>query len=121
MTPNASARIYVGRLTPNVKKDHVHEIFSSFGKVISAELPMDRVHRHLHRGFAYVEFEKAEDAEKAMKYMDGGQIDGQDISVSKAEIQKPRARPPPPPVNRRRFGSPPRRRPYVCLVCFQCE
>lgn len=44
---------------------------------------MDRQHPHLGRGLATIEFEKLEDADKAIRYMDGGQIDGQEITVSK--------------------------------------
>ena len=44
---------------------------------------MDRHHPHLGRGNAIIDFEKADDAEKAIKYMDGGQIDGQEITVAK--------------------------------------
>lgn len=33
---------------------------------------MDRLHPHLSRCSAYVEFETPEDAQKALKYMDGG-------------------------------------------------
>lgn len=36
-----------------------------------------------------MEFERPEDAEKAIKYMDGGQIDGQEIAVSKVQNNKP--------------------------------
>ena len=32
--------------------------------------------------FAYVEFENPDEADKAMKHMDGGQIDGQEISCA---------------------------------------
>lgn len=31
-------------------------------------------------GYGYVEFEQPEDADKAMKHMDGGQIDGQEVT-----------------------------------------
>jgi len=40
---------------------------------------MDRLHSHLPRGYGYVEYDKSEDAEKAMKHMDGAQIDGMEI------------------------------------------
>lgn len=33
---------------------------------------MDRLHPHLSRCSAYVEFETPEEAQKALKYMDGG-------------------------------------------------
>lgn len=39
---------------------------------------MDKV-VNLPRGYAYVEFERRKDAEKALMYMDGGQIDGNNI------------------------------------------
>ncbi|RWS30388.1 RNA-binding protein with serine-rich domain 1-like isoform X1 [Leptotrombidium deliense] len=84
------SKVHVGRLTRNVTKDHVSEIFSVYGIIKSIDLPMDRIHPHLSRGFAYIEFEKAEEAEKAIKYMDGGQIDGQEISVSIVLTPKPR-------------------------------
>lgn len=41
---------------------------------------MDRQHTHLGRGYGYVEFEQPEDADKALKHMDGGQIDGQEVT-----------------------------------------
>jgi RNA-binding protein with serine-rich domain 1 len=37
----------------------------------------DRNHPHLGKGFAYIDFVNADEAETAMKHMDGGQIDGQ--------------------------------------------
>lgn len=36
------------------------------------EMPMNRIHPHLSKGYAYVEFETPEEAEKALKHMDGG-------------------------------------------------
>ncbi|XP_042337508.1 RNA-binding protein with serine-rich domain 1-like [Plectropomus leopardus] len=65
------------------------------------EMPMHRIHPHLSKGYAYVEFETAEEAEKALKHMDGGQIDGQEITVT--AVLTPTVRPPP------RRLSPPRR------------
>lgn len=35
---------------------------------------MDRLHPHNGRGYAYVEFTNADEAENAMKHMDGGKI-----------------------------------------------
>lgn len=95
-------RIHIGRLTRNVTKDHVLEIFSTYGTIRNVDMPFDRIHPHLSRGFAYVEFEKAEDADKAIKYMDGGQIDGQEVSATPVLLPKPR-----PPFG----GGPPLRRP----------
>ena len=35
---------------------------------------MDRLHPHNGRGYAYVEFSNADEAENAMKHMDGGML-----------------------------------------------
>ncbi|GLD57693.1 RNA-binding protein with serine-rich domain 1-like protein [Lates japonicus] len=73
-------KVYLGRLTGNVIKEHIQEIFSTYGKIKMIDMSMNRVHPHLFKGYTYVEFETPEDAEKALKHMDGGQIDGQEIS-----------------------------------------
>lgn len=126
--PPRPTRIHIGRLTLNVTRDHIHEIFSTYGTVKSIEFPMDRLHPHNGRGYAYVEFNNADEAENAMKHMDGGQIDGQEITAapvlvpSRPRRSSPRPLPPrhgprrhsPPRYRRRsppvRRRSPPRRR-----------
>jgi len=48
------------------------EIFSSYGQIKMVDFAMDKLHPNQGRGFAYVEFETADEAENAMKHMDGG-------------------------------------------------
>ena len=48
------------------------EIFSNYGVVKSVDLPCDRANTHLNRSFAYIDFQKHDDAEKALRHMDGG-------------------------------------------------
>jgi len=77
----------------------------------------DRNHPHLGRGFAYVEFSNPDEAETAMKHMDGGQIDGQEITAApvlniRPRPQMMRQRSPPMPQRRRRGWSPRGRSPY---------
>ena len=67
-------KIHIGRLTRNVNKDHIQEIFSVYGTIKHLEMPPDRAHSNFSKGFAYVDYEKAEEAEKAVKYMDGGEL-----------------------------------------------
>lgn len=43
-----------------------------YGQLRSVDMPRDHNHPDLGRGFAYVEYETADDAEKALKHMDGG-------------------------------------------------
>jgi RNA recognition motif-containing protein len=49
----------------------VTEIFSTYGTIKSVEFPIDRNHLHT-RGYSYIEFTTPEEAENAMKHMDGG-------------------------------------------------
>lgn len=76
------SRIHVGRLTRNLKKEHITEIFSSYGEIRNVEFSTDRFHPQNGRGFCYVEFVNPDDAETAMKSMDGGHIDGQEVTVA---------------------------------------
>uniref|UniRef100_A0A8D2G5T3 RNA-binding protein with serine-rich domain 1 n=1 Tax=Theropithecus gelada TaxID=9565 RepID=A0A8D2G5T3_THEGE len=69
-------KVHIGRLTRNVTKDHIMEIFSTYGKIKMIDMPVERMHPHLSKGYAYVEFENPDEADKALKHMDGGQIDG---------------------------------------------
>lgn len=71
-------------------KDHVFEIFGNYGPIKSVDFQIDRVHPPAGRGFAYVEYNNPDDAENAMKHMDGGQIDGQEITVAPVLVQRVR-------------------------------
>lgn len=75
-------RIHIGRLTRNVNKDHLTEIFANFGTVQLVDIQFDRNHSKLNKGYCYVQYATQEEAENAMKHMDGGQIDGQEVTAS---------------------------------------
>ncbi|KAF1763588.1 hypothetical protein GCK72_011855 [Caenorhabditis remanei] len=74
-------RVVIKNLSRNVLRAHLEEIFSIYGAITKVDLPVDRNHQHLHRGIGYIDYESVEDAEKSIKYMDGGQVDGQVIQV----------------------------------------
>ena len=40
----------------------------------------------LFPGFAYIEYENPEDAKAALRHMDGGQIDGQEVTKTKNSV-----------------------------------
>lgn len=93
------------------------------GTIKYIEFPLDRFHSKVGRGFAYVEYTNADDAENAMKHMDGGQVDGQEVTVSPIFVPR-NVRPPmrrnspirrgwrrsPPRFRGRNNRSPPRKR-----------
>ena len=76
----------VGKLTRNVADGHLKEIFGQYGRVTLAKVSVDgKV--GLSKGFGFVEFEDGEGAQQALDYMDGGQLDGSVIQVSRVERQ----------------------------------
>lgn len=106
-----ATKIYIGKLSLNVNKDHLLEIFGTFGEIKEIDLPASRIHPNLHRGFAHIEYTSPTGAEQACKYMEGGQVDGQEIvcalvhgqpSYSSTDRNRREAS----PYNRRRRRSP---------------
>jgi splicing factor 3B subunit 4 len=57
------------------------------GPVVSVHLPKDRVSQ-THQGYGFVEFQTEEDADYAMKIMNGIKIFGRPIRVNKASADK---------------------------------
>lgn len=99
-----------------MNRDHLYEIFSVYGSVKNVDLPLqdNRGNSVMSRGYSYIDFEKAEDAENAMKHMDGGQIDGQEVTASPIlalRQQLPMRRRSPMPMMQRRGPLPRRRSP----------
>ncbi|ERL85434.1 hypothetical protein D910_02853 [Dendroctonus ponderosae] len=66
-------KIHIGHLTRTVNKDHIVEIFGTYGTIKHVEFPKDRNHSNLGSGYCYVEYSNPDEAENAMKHMDGGQ------------------------------------------------
>jgi RNA-binding protein with serine-rich domain 1 len=98
-------RIQVTKLTRNITKDHLSEIFGTYGTVAHVEVPGGNGFSFSFRHQAFIEYESSEDAAKAAKFMDGGQIDGQEIMVTLMKGAPQRRRSPP----RRRSNSRDRR------------
>ncbi|KAJ1415838.1 hypothetical protein B484DRAFT_352354 [Ochromonadaceae sp. CCMP2298] len=74
-------KLYVKNLSRTVTAEHLREIFGSYGDVKGADVNID-MRNGFSKGSAQVSFASAKDAEHAMIYLDGGQIDHSVISVS---------------------------------------
>ncbi|CAH8855856.1 unnamed protein product [Trichobilharzia szidati] len=81
-TEGQFTRILVEKLTKNITRAHIQEIFSVWGEIHSVDLPPDRIHPEFNRGYGYVEYVDAKSANDAVNFMNGGQIDGQEVRVS---------------------------------------
>ncbi|KAH8378238.1 hypothetical protein KR093_010327, partial [Drosophila rubida] len=83
MTDQRGTRVYVGNLTDKVKKDDLEGEFTKYGKLNSVWIAFNPP------GFAFVEFEHRDDAEKACDILNGSELLGSQLRV---EISKGRPR-----------------------------
>ncbi|CAK7244766.1 MAG: hypothetical protein STHCBS139747_006312 [Sporothrix thermara] len=108
MTDNTrwKATVYVGGLGPQVTVASLHDAFIPFGDIADVSLPKGDRSKHDqangadetgtaavedtsgHRGFAYVEFEDADDAKEAIDNMDKSDFFGRSIKVTAAKAPK---------------------------------
>jgi len=73
--------IHVQNLTRNVKEGHLEEIFGHYGSVTKVNIEKD-TRNGAPKGNATITFATNKDAEQAVIYMDGGQLDGRVLKVS---------------------------------------
>lgn len=75
--------LYVGNLNFQLTNEQLHEMFSVFGEVTSAKIIIDR-ETNRSKGFAFVDFENAQDAREAVSKMDGAVVSGRNLKVNEA-------------------------------------
>jgi cold-inducible RNA-binding protein len=81
--------VFVGNLSFDVTRDELVEAFAAAGKVVDAKVPTDR-ETGRPRGFAFVEFESDEAAQKCIELMNGRDLKGRPLRVNEAENRPPR-------------------------------
>jgi len=78
-----SKKLYVGNLPFSVTNEELKKIFSKFGEIEEANVISDK-YSGRSKGFGFVTFSKDEDADKAIKEMNGKEIDGREVKVNEA-------------------------------------
>nr|CAD7197276.1 unnamed protein product [Timema douglasi] len=74
-------------LAEEVDEKVLHAAFIPFGDIMDIQIPLD-YETEKHRGFAFVEFESAEDAAAAIDNMNDSELFGRTIRVNLAKPQK---------------------------------
>ncbi|KAF4836465.1 Peptidyl-prolyl cis-trans isomerase E [Colletotrichum tropicale] len=84
------ATVFVGGLASAVTASNIHDAFIPFGEIADVSLPKNDKPNSTepHRGFAYVEYEDAEDAKEAIDNMDQSEFFGRVLKVSAAKVPK---------------------------------
>ncbi|XP_029768472.1 polyadenylate-binding protein 1-like [Terrapene carolina triunguis] len=75
--------VFIKNFGDDMDDDRLREIFSKFGKTLSVRVMMDDTGRS--KGFGFVNFEKHEEAQKAVADMNGKQINGRMVYVGRAQ------------------------------------
>jgi len=78
-----SSKLFVGNLSYTTGEAELRRAFEPIGALRSVAIITDRMTGR-PRGFGFVEFERSDDAERAISSLDGQQVDGRAISVSVA-------------------------------------
>ncbi|HYE56298.1 MAG TPA: RNA-binding protein [Chitinophagaceae bacterium] len=78
--------IYVSNLSFTVQDEDLRGFFAEYGEVSSAKIIMDR-ETNRSRGFGFVEMADESAGQKAIRELDGAQVDGRPIRVN---VAKPR-------------------------------
>lgn len=81
---SSSLRLRVDGICKDASLNHLSEIFSTFGEVTSCRFPKDD-NKHLSRRYAIIEYSKINEAEIALRLMDGAEINGTPLSVRFSE------------------------------------
>ncbi|KAG0426603.1 hypothetical protein HPB47_026308 [Ixodes persulcatus] len=87
MASSSKRIVYVGGLAEEVDEKVLHAAFIPFGDVVDVQIPLD-YETEKHRGFAFVEFEQAEDAVAAIDNMNDSELFGRTIRVNVAKPMK---------------------------------
>lgn len=84
-----SQTLYVGNVSYQSTDDSLAAAFAAAGTVVSAKIVMDKFTGR-SRGFAFVDMDTPEAANKAIELLDGKDLDGRQLRVSLARPKEDR-------------------------------
>jgi len=75
--------LYVSNLGFNVEESALNNLFKDYGSVSSVKIIMDKI-TNRSRGFAFIEMSDVQQAEKAIKELNGIMVEGRQMKVIEA-------------------------------------
>jgi RNA recognition motif-containing protein len=79
-----SKKLFVGSLPWSVNDEGLKQVFTPFGKVVSATVVVDR-RSGRSKGFGFVEMENDSEAKAAIDALNNSELDGRNIVVNEAK------------------------------------
>lgn len=76
-------KLYVGNLAYSMNDQSLQQRFGEFGTVLSAKVMMDRDSGR-SKGFGFVEMGTSDEAQAAIRGLNGKQVEGRDMVVNEA-------------------------------------
>jgi len=85
--------IYVGNLDYNINDQDLERFFAEYGTVESAKIIIDKYNGR-SKGFGFVEMSNEEEAQKAIKELNGASLENREMVVNEArpKTEAPRRR-----------------------------
>jgi len=87
-----SMKLYVGNLPFSVTEKDLEKLFSSYGEIEEATVISDKFSGR-SKGFGFVTFKDDEAGKKAIKEMNGKDVEGREIKVNEARPMDPDRKP----------------------------
>ncbi|HUS26618.1 MAG TPA: RNA-binding protein [Nevskiaceae bacterium] len=84
-----ATKLFVGSLPYSVDDSQLADIFAAVGTVASAKVIIDR-DTNRSKGFGFVEMSSDDEAQAAVKELNGKEVDGRQIVVNEARPQEKR-------------------------------
>ena len=79
--------IYVGNLDFKVNENDLKVIFEEYGTVSSTKIISDK-YSGRSKGFGFIEMENQDEANKAIKELNGSQLENRDMVVNEAKPRR---------------------------------
>ncbi|MCT4591816.1 MAG: RNA-binding protein [Candidatus Gracilibacteria bacterium] len=83
-----SKKLFVGNIDWNASEDDLRQAFSPFGDIEDLVILQDHMGRS--KGFGFVTFTNADDADKAIEALNGKELKSRELVVNEARPPKPR-------------------------------